>query len=275
MMSDIPRVGSIESNRLYRIFFTIPLTILFTDAGPENSYDIVKALFDQIDRDDEPDCPIISTADPARTNNRKTSTSEPIKGFKLHLVLVGKNNLLECKAEQRYLQMLIACYLSPTNGPNDDAWMTNGVLASYEAPHAHAGDWHRLGKAGVNKVAMPLARMKGTVPSDIEQGEWGGFLSMCKMVAGSKVALGNKMGFYDMPLNYATKGLCDFFNAVISEHIKILMVGDDWKNFTRYVQSMICRKIADTVLKVFFQPETISLLKSCVYFIISFIITSL
>lgn len=222
--------------------------------GPENSYDIVKALFDQIDRDDEPDCPIISTADPARTNNRKTSTSEPIKGFKLFLVLLGKNNLLEPKAEHRYLQMLIASFLAPTNGPNDDAWMTNGTAASYEAPsNLIARNWNRLGTRGVNKVAMPLARMKGNVPTDIQQAEWAGFLSFTKMVAGSKVAMANKMGFFDIPLNYAAKGLCDFFNAVISEHLKVLMVPDDWKNFTRYVQSMICRKIADTILKVTYQ----------------------
>jgi hypothetical protein len=222
--------------------------------GPENSYDIVKALFDQVDRDDEPDCPIISTADPNRTNNRKTSTSEPLKGFKLFLTFMGKNNLLEPKAEHRYLQMLIASYLCPTNGPNDDAWMTNGLGVAYEAPYVQdSASWSRLGRKGVNKVAMPMARMKGAVPSDIEQAEWAGFLSMTKMVAGTKVAISNKLGFYDIPLHYATKGLCDFFNAVISEHLKVMMVPDDWKNFTRYVQSMICRKIADTVLKVTYQ----------------------
>jgi hypothetical protein len=99
---------------------------------------VVKALFDQIDRDDEPDCPIISTVDANRTNNRKTSTSEPIKGFKLFLVVVGKNNLLQQQAEHRYRQMLIACYLCPTNGPNDDTWMLNGMASAYESPYVQS-----------------------------------------------------------------------------------------------------------------------------------------
>ena len=124
--------------------------------------------------------------------------------------------------------MLIPCFLAPTNGPNDDSWMTNGGTAAFEAPHHPDGNaaakWNRLGKSGVNKVAMPLARMKGTVPSDVQQQEWGGFLSVTKMVAGTKVAMSNKLGFYEIPLNYATKGLCDFFNAVISEHLKVRTV---------------------------------------------------
>lgn len=62
--------------------------------GPSDSIANVNALFNQMDRDDNPDTSIMNTIDEKNDNNRKVTTSVPVKGFKLFLLLMGTNNFL-------------------------------------------------------------------------------------------------------------------------------------------------------------------------------------
>ena len=62
--------------------------------GPSDGINNVNGLFHQIDRDDNSNTVVKNTIDEKNDNNRKVTTSVPVKGFKLFLLLMGTNNFL-------------------------------------------------------------------------------------------------------------------------------------------------------------------------------------
>lgn len=125
--------------------------------GPTNGLPNVEGLFHQIDRDDNPDTSIMNTVDLKNDNNRKVTTSVPVKGFKLFLLLMGTNNFLVKDAQNRLMQMFVAANPCPSNYCNDEHWMqwlTNEGSVTLESVTG-AGDSGHLHCGGVNRLSHP------------------------------------------------------------------------------------------------------------------------
>lgn len=232
----------------------VPLDVgydVVMNEGPNDRYENVNGLFNQIDRDEDPDAAIISTCDPNNTNNRQQTTAEPVSGFKMFLLLIGKNNMLESKAETRYAQMMIPAYPCPTNHSNDQEWAIrlsrNGEADDFM--DTENVDSNQLHGGGINSDSNSASRMKGNTPDEKTQKEWAPFAYFVPSVAGTAVALSNKLASWRLPINYAVKNVIDYNFSIIDQHFKCLMSTDDSRNLSRYLENLKCRMVGHTVMR--------------------------
>lgn len=95
---------------------------------------------------------------------------------------------------------------------------------------------------------MPTGKMKGNTPDDFQQALWAPFMYFVPGIAGTCIAISNKLGSWTLPINYACKGVCDMIFTVITQHLSCLIDDEDQRNSPRYFEGLKCRMVARTIL---------------------------
>lgn len=229
-------------------------------------------------RDDDYESEMWTTVDPNKTNIRSKGVYRIVKGFGPFWLLIGKNFLYEKKTEERYRDMLIVCNIQPSNGPVDLEGMHRALsaavsatatataaaaAASSSAAAAATNNNRRQGglEDGVDKTmrkgvvrtnASSKSKAKGPKPTDEDQREWAPLHYFVNGVAGSVVAMMNKMGFYKLRINYGVKDVSLYLYNHIIATLRCFFDSADEVNASRYYESYQCRMVAETVQRATF-----------------------
>jgi hypothetical protein len=99
--------------------------------------------------------------------------------------------------------------------------------------------------------------LQGPRPSDKDQKQWAPLMYFVHSVAGTVIAMMNKMGTFKLLINYGVKSVSDYlFNYVTSTLGCFIDTGDE-NNASRYYESYQCRMVAETVLRSTFMSMAI------------------
>jgi hypothetical protein len=219
--------------------------------GPPDSFEALCQLLTAIPRDGDNNSELWTTVDKDKTNVRAKAVMKLIVGFSLYLILMAKNFFFEGKTETRYVDLLIVCNVLCSSFPVDLQGMmrrVNGESDAFES--AEQGNDRDVLRRGIISTAVNQKdKKKGDKPHDEDQRRWAPLHYFCYWIAGISVGMMNKMGSWNMLVDYGFKGVSDYlFNYEMST-LQFIMSEVDVNNASRYYESYMARCIADTTLK--------------------------
>lgn len=198
--------------------------------------------------------------DKDKSNIRSKGVSKLIRGFSIYLVAFAKNQPYEQASEQRYRDLLIVCNILPANFTIDKDGLyhrKDGSKDAFESAEMQVDE--NLVRRGVMQDRNTANSMKeGGVPTDADQRLWAPLHYFAFWVAGVSIAMSNKMGSWNMMVDYSFKCVSEYLRDFQLSTLKCFMSEDDLFNQPRYYKSYMCRCVADTVLKTSFMCMRVS-----------------
>jgi hypothetical protein len=99
---------------------------------------------------------------------------------------------------------------------------------------------------------------QGVRPSHLDQQQWAPLLYVVHSVAGTVIAMMNKLGLFKLEINYGVQSASVYlYNHELST-LKCFIDTNDEQNASRYYESYQCRMVAETVLRVTFMSMSVS-----------------
>jgi hypothetical protein len=177
-----------------------------------------------------------------------------MQGFSLYLTLAAKNYFYEGKTESRWLDLTIVCNLMYSSGPPDlaGAFRRMGGECDDMEKAALTYDATNLNRTSVSITADSKAKKKGDKPLDKDQKKWAPLHYFVPAVAGSLIAMTNKLGSWNMGLSPGVKAVSGYVFSLIHTRLRCLVSEYDENNASRYYESYLCRCVADTIYKTTF-----------------------
>ena len=202
----------------------------FINEQPRDKPEIVEALFHQVPRDDEGNIKLKNTVDLNNTNNRQRTESQPIHGFTPFFNVVSKNNMLSDANELRYQQMCIVTNQVSSKHMGDENW--------YERvyhPDGYNDDGDQRQQTGATYLCRNVNKRKRYGTSDVKgppmtmihKKLWAPYSYFVQTVAGTTVALSNKLGIWEIPINYNCQSIIDMCYSRICKSFKTFIDSTD------------------------------------------------
>jgi hypothetical protein len=158
------------------------------------------------------------------------------QGFSLYLTLAAKNYFYEGKTESRWLDLTIVCNVMFSSGPPDLAGVFRRMSGESDALEkaAQTYDATNLNRVPVSATTGVKGKKKGDKPQDKDQKKWAPLHYFVPAVAGSLVAMTNKLGSWNMGLSPGFKLVSDFLFAIVNTRLPCLISEYDDNNASRY-----------------------------------------
>lgn len=125
---------------------------------------------------------------------------------------------------------------------------TNGELDAFESAEQET-DRNQVRRGIISTAVNQKDRKKGDKPQDVDQKLWAPLHYFCFWTAAIPVAMMNKMGSWDMVIDYGFKGASDYLYQYEISTLRCIISEVDLSNASRYYESYMMRCIADTTLK--------------------------
>jgi hypothetical protein len=192
-----------------------------------------------------------NTVDLNNNNNRQKTESQPVHGFTPFFNTISKNNMLSDNTEMRYQQMGIVTNPVSSKHMGDENWFdrTYGRGGEHTSHNSKHGGTTYLCR-NVNKRKRYGTRdVKGPPMTAIQKKLWAPYSYFVMSIAGNSVALSNKLGVWEIPVNYASQSIIDMCYSRVCKSFKTFLDSTDQGNTPRYLDVAICHSISHMVLK--------------------------
>lgn len=203
-----------------------------------------------------------------KTNMRSKAVMKLIVGFSIYLILMAKNFFFEGKTETRYVDLLIVCNVLCSSFPVDLRGMMrrgNGELDAFEAAEVFSQlslnlhsqlhsqllidfkkiqevtDRNVLRRGIISTAVNQKDKKKGDKPTDMDQKLWAPLHYFCYWTAGISVGMMNKMGSWNMLVDYGFRGVSDYLYHYEISTLQCIISEIDLSNASRYYESYMCR----------------------------------
>jgi hypothetical protein len=149
---------------------------------------------------------------------------------------LAKNYFYEGKAESRFLDLSIVCNVMYSSGPPDLAGvfrrMSGESDALEKAEETH--DASNLNRSSVPGATGARSKKKGDKPQDRDQKKWAPLHYFVPAIAGSLVAMTNKLGSWNMGISPGFKAVSDYMYHYECSKLSCLITEYDENNASRY-----------------------------------------
>ena len=207
--------------------------------GPPDNIEGMNQLLTVIPRDGDNNSELWTTVDKEKNNVRSRALMKLLKGFSMYVIGLATNVRYDGKVGGRFLDTIIVCNVLPSSGPPDLDGIfrrKTSMLDAFEKALDNVDDGHsrfdvlvisvcvhelhlfvcmdyipaadttRIGSKGAGQASgTARSKKKGDRPGHLDQKLWAPLHYCAFWNAGVFVSMMNKMGSWDMPINYAVK----------------------------------------------------------------------